>query len=134
VIWLMTEIAEDSTAHNSDLFLQVDARVLENSVPKTPGNEALLSRLSHSGARVESKEIAKVYEVIEEVWDRAQGSIAEGLIKSGELPRDTSLKARQLARDLRRALKTDPFMVSLDEILGFLTLVRERGGGIVVVS
>ena len=134
MIWLMTEIAEDGTERQSDSFLQVEPKILEKSVLSSPENEALLSRLVSPGTGAGPDEIGHLYEVFEEVWDRAQGSIAEGILREGGLPKDASLKARQLARDLRKILKNDPFMVALDEILGFLTLVHEGDGGITVVS
>ncbi len=130
----MTEIAEDGTALQSDSFLQVNPQILEKSALSSPENEALLSRLSSAGSGASPDEIGFLYEVFEDVWDRAQGSIAEGILKEGGLPKDASLKARQLARDLRTILKSDSFMVALEEILGFLTLVHEGDGGLTVVA
>ena len=134
MIWLMTKNAEDGSVIQSEQFLQVDGQNLEIAALRFPENEALFHRLNTVDFFVSPEDINGLHVVFESLWDRVQGNLVEEILKAGGLPKERSLKARHLARDLKKGMQGDAFMLALEEILAFLNLVREEQGGLQVVS
>ncbi len=134
MFWFMTKIGEDGIRHQTDVFFQMNARYLEESTLRNPESEAIISRLSLEGLEVNDDEIDELLRVFEQIWDRSQRGLTESIINAGGLPMDSSLKSRQIARELRHKLKSDAYMVCLDGLLNFLNRVRKESGSFMVTG
>jgi len=128
------EKPEGGVRDATDQFLIVSEDVLEQILRLNPAGEPILGRLGAGSDGISNEDLDELYKILEMAWDRAQGEVAAEILKSPDLSRDLSKKAKQVARRLRKKMERDPVMTVLDEMMNFVSNVCDQRGTISVVA